>query len=71
MVLSLRKEFGSDLGIRELWMATESQESQDIPDHRNIRKRTRTPLDNFNAEYFQWKQNEGNNVKDFLQVMNY
>ncbi|XP_048028513.1 uncharacterized protein cfap92 isoform X2 [Megalobrama amblycephala] len=68
MVLSLRKEFGSDLGIGELWMATESQKSQDIPDHRNIRKRTRTPLDNFNTEYLQWKQNEGNNVKDFLQA---
>lgn len=50
-------------------MATESQESQDIPDHRNIRKRSRTPLDNSNTEYFQWKQNEGNNVKDFLQVI--
>lgn len=71
MVLSLRKEFGSDLGIGELWMATESQESQDIPDHRTIKKRIRTPLDNFNTEYFQWKQSKGNNVKDFLQVMNY
>lgn len=52
-------------------MATESQESQDIPDHRTTKKRIRTPLDNFNTEYFQWKQSKSNNVKDFLQVMNY
>lgn len=52
-------------------MATESQESQDLPDHRNIRMRTQIPLDNFNTEYLQWKQNDGNNVKDFIQVMNY
>ncbi|KAK7127703.1 hypothetical protein R3I93_020321 [Phoxinus phoxinus] len=68
MVLSLSKEFGSDLGRKELWMATESQESQDTPDHLNIRMRTQIPLDNFNKEYLQWKQNEGNNVKDFIQA---
>jgi len=71
MLLSLSKEFGPDLGRKELWMATESQESQDTPDHLNIGMRTRIPLDNFNTEYLQWKQNEGNNVKDFIQVMNY
>uniref|UniRef100_A0A671TEY7 Si:dkey-57n24.6 n=1 Tax=Sinocyclocheilus anshuiensis TaxID=1608454 RepID=A0A671TEY7_9TELE len=70
MILSLSKEFGSDLGRGELWLATETQQSQDIPDRHNIRKRTHTPLDNFNREYFQWKWNEGNNVKDFIQVMN-
>ncbi|XP_067287562.1 uncharacterized protein cfap92 [Pseudorasbora parva] len=68
MVLSLSKEFGSDHGREKLWMVTESQQSQDIPDHRNIRKRTQIPLDNFNTEYFQWKQNEGNNVKNFIQA---
>uniref|UniRef100_A0A9J8DAL0 Si:dkey-57n24.6 n=1 Tax=Cyprinus carpio carpio TaxID=630221 RepID=A0A9J8DAL0_CYPCA len=68
MILSLSKEFGSDLGRGELWLATETQQTQDIPDRHNIRKRTRTPLDNFNREYFQWKWNEGNNVKDFIQA---
>ncbi|XP_077058960.1 uncharacterized protein cfap92 [Siphateles boraxobius] len=68
MVLSLSKEFGSDLGGKELWLATESQESQDTPDHLNIRMRTQIPLANFNTEYLQWKQNEGNNVKDFIQA---
>ncbi|XP_058646964.1 uncharacterized protein cfap92 [Onychostoma macrolepis] len=68
MILSLSKEFGSDLSRGELWLATETQQSQDIPDHHNIRKRTRTPLDNFNREYFQWKWNEDNNVKDFIQA---
>ncbi|XP_016345439.1 uncharacterized protein FLJ43738-like [Sinocyclocheilus anshuiensis] len=68
MILSLSKEFGSDLGRGELWLATETQQSQDIPDRHNIRKRTHTPLDNFNREYFQWKWNEGNNVKDFIQA---
>ncbi|XP_026131380.1 uncharacterized protein cfap92 [Carassius auratus] len=70
MMLSLSKEFGSDLGRGELWLVTETQLSQDIPDCHNIRKRTRTPLDNFNREYFQRKWNEGNNVKDFIQVIN-
>ncbi|KAG1949676.1 hypothetical protein F2P79_011508 [Pimephales promelas] len=68
MLLSLSKEFGPDLGRKELWMATESQESQDTPDHLNIGMRTRIPLDNFNTEYLQWKQYEGNNVKNFIQA---
>ncbi len=70
MILSLSKEFGSDIRRGALWLETETQQSQDIPDHHNIRKRIHTPLDNFNREYFQWKWNEGNNVKDFIQVMN-
>ncbi|XP_059393330.1 uncharacterized protein cfap92 [Carassius carassius] len=68
MILSLSKEFGSDLGRGELWLVTETQLSQDIPDCHNIRKRTRKPLDNFNREYFQRKWNEGNNMKDFIQA---
>ncbi|RXN19863.1 putative protein KIAA1257-like [Labeo rohita] len=67
MVQSLSEEFGLDLGREELWLVTETQQSQDIPDHHNIRKRTYTPLDNFNREYFQWKRNEGKNMKDFIQ----
>ncbi|KAK2874198.1 hypothetical protein Q8A67_021351 [Cirrhinus molitorella] len=68
MVLSLNEEFGSDFGRGELWLATGTQPSLDIPDHHNIRKRTHTPLDNFNREYFQWKQNEGKRMKDFIQA---
>ncbi|KAL0181094.1 hypothetical protein M9458_023500, partial [Cirrhinus mrigala] len=60
MVLSLSEE-------EELWLVTETQQSPDIPDHHNIRKRTHTPLDNFNRQYFQWKRNEGKNMKDFIQ----
>ncbi|XP_073732201.1 uncharacterized protein cfap92 isoform X2 [Misgurnus anguillicaudatus] len=67
MVLSLTQEFGLVLKGGQLQMS-EIQKPQDVPDHQNIKKRIHTPLDNFNREYFQWKQQSGNNVKDFIQA---
>ncbi|XP_073667950.1 uncharacterized protein cfap92 [Paramisgurnus dabryanus] len=70
MVLSLTEEFGLVLKREQLQMS-EIQKPQDVLDHQNIKKRTHTPLDNFNREYFQWKQQSGNNVKDFIQVIHH
>lgn len=68
MVLSLSKQFGLVLGRGQLKLVMETPKPQDLPDDQNIKKRIHPPLDNVNNEYFHWKQQQGNNVKDIIQV---
>ncbi|XP_051531509.1 uncharacterized protein cfap92 [Myxocyprinus asiaticus] len=68
MILSLTKEFGLDLGRGELRLVTETEEAQDIANNNYVTKTTSKPLASFNREYFQRKQQQCNNVKDFIQA---
>ncbi|XP_056591395.1 uncharacterized protein cfap92 isoform X1 [Triplophysa dalaica] len=68
MVLSLSKQFGLVLGRGQLKLVMETPKPQDHPDDQNIKKRIHPPLDNVNNEYFHWKQQQGNNVKDIIQA---
>ncbi|XP_051967408.1 uncharacterized protein cfap92 [Xyrauchen texanus] len=68
MILSLTKGFGFDLGRGELRLVKETEEAQDIANNNHVTKATNKPLDSFNREYFQRKQHQCNNMKDFIQA---